>query len=338
MGKEVVITDKKPEIISGYSFKSIYQDQLIELAEVRNPSTKVTYLNELARELTTEIKPIYIKYSWKKLIIECVPEAPFNELKTNRNQLLITKEEQNKLYNLKISVAGMSVGSSLTYGLVGSGIGNNFNIADDDRFSTSNLNRVQATLLDVNELKVEVSARKITEMNPFVRVSVFKERITEENMNEFMFKGQADIIFEEIDDFRMKVLLREEAKKCRIPYIMMTNLGDSVMIDVERYDIQPETELFNGYVNQETIKRIKTTDVDEALMKELSVALVDRDLIPMRAAETLKEIGTTLVGRPQLYGTVALDGGIAPFIARKIKLEGDLKSGRYCIKLGEYLG
>jgi hypothetical protein len=61
--------------------------------------------------------------------------------------------------------------------------------------------------------------------------------------------------------------------------------------------------------------------------------LVDKDLVPLRAVESLQEIGRTLAGRPQLYGTVALDGGIAPYLMRRMFLDDDLKSGRYSVRL-----
>jgi molybdopterin/thiamine biosynthesis adenylyltransferase len=332
MGQKVVITSKNTDK-DGYVQKSIYKHQLLELAEIRNPSKDETEIEKIARELEESIDKIYIEYPWRKVVIECVPEEAFIEIKTNRNKLLITEDEQAKLYSLKISIAGMSVGSSLAYGLVGTGIGKKLNIADDDTLSTSNLNRVQATILDVDEKKVDVAYRKITEMNPFTDVVTYDNRISEVNMNEFMHNGKADIIFEEIDDFRMKVVLREEAKRCKIPFVMLTNLGDSVLIDVERYDIDNDLDLFNGHVSSDLIARIKTSVIDDKMMKELSVSLVDRELIPERATISLKEIGNTLVGRPQLYGTVALDGGIAPHILLKIFIEENLSSGRYKLRL-----
>jgi len=335
MGSKVKIYDQRPPSDRSTVFKSIYQQQLIELAEVRHPTSNEAEYKKNADLLKTEVKAVYVFYPWHDLVLECIPEEEFMELKTNRNQQLITKEEQKKLFNTNISVAGMSVGSSLMFGLVGSGFGKNLNIADDDNFSTSNLNRVQATLLDVGESKVEIASRRVKEMNPFVNVQEFSERISETNMDRFLFDGKADIIFEEIDDFRMKVLLREEAKKYGIPYVMLTNLGDSVMIDIERYDTQPETDLFNGKVSSDIIEKIKTSEVDQELMKQLSLALVDKDLVPKRAIKSLQEIGKTLVGRPQLYGTVALDGGIAPYITRLILLNAELSSGRYSLSLSE---
>ncbi len=333
MDKKVEIYTTKPKFDSIVQFKSIFQQQLLELAEIRNPKLSKPELSTSAKELSDKIIPTYIYYPWRNQVIETVSESEFMEIKTNRNKQLLTKEEQKVLYNLSVSIAGMSVGSSILYGLVGSGICKKITIADDDILSTANLNRVQATLLDVYESKVVVAYRRAMEMNPFLDISVINKRINEKNSDDFFEKLKFSIVFEEIDDFKMKVLLREQAKQLKIPYVMMTNLGDSVLIDIERYDTEPETKPFNGLVSDEIIKRIKSDTIDQELMKELSVELVDKSLVQGRALTSLKEIGNTLVGRPQLYSTVALDGGIAAYICRRIAIENNIVSGRYSIKL-----
>jgi len=337
MDQEVEISENSVKE-DDFLVKSIYEDQLLELAEIRNPSSSEKDIVDIAKDLTSRVAPVYVKFPWRKIVLKTVPEQEFFEIKTNRNQLLISKDEQEQLYGMKVSVAGMSVGSSLLFGLVGSGFGKHLALADDDVFSTSNLNRVQATTLEVSESKVLVAKRRALEMNPFLKITSYNKRITPDNVDDFLFNGDTNVIFEEIDDFKMKVVLREEAKKKKIPLIMLTNIGDNVMIDVERYDTQPETELFNGLVSSELISKIKTSEIDQEMMKQLSLALVDRNLVPEEAVLSLQQIGETLVGRPQLYGTVALDGGIAPYLVRQILSSKSVKSGRYSLKLeGSFL-
>jgi hypothetical protein len=333
MGEEVEFlqSDEKPE---GSSVASIYDEQIFELAEIRNPSLSNKELNEqIVKKLKEEIARVYIYFPWRNIVLETVPEEIFLEIKTNRNQLLITSEEQKKLYfDTTIVIAGMSVGSSILYGLVGTGISRNIVISDFDDFSTSNLNRVQATILDVGSNKAVVAKRKALEMNPFLKIKTINKPISEENIDEFI-THETSIIFEEIDDFKMKVKLRKYAKINKKAYVMLTNLGDGVLIDIERHDIE-EIDIFNGNVEIDIINEIeKSEKVSSDLMKKLSVSLVDRDMISERAINTLTEIGNTLVGRPQLYSTVALDGGIAPYIARRILVDSNLKSGRYKLDL-----
>jgi hypothetical protein len=46
-------------------------------------------------------------------------------------------------------------------------------------------------------------------------------------------------------------------------------------------------------------------------------------------------MGTELVGRPQLYSTIAVDGGLAAYTIRQIILGAQLASGRYFVKLSD---
>lgn len=334
MDKEVVIYSSKDEIPAGVELNSILEKQLHELAEVRNPDVHPEQLEEAVRELQKTTTVVYVYYSWRRLAVEMLAEAEFLELKTNRNQLLINKEEQEKLYNhTTVAVAGMSVGSSIVYGLVGSGIAKKLVLADFDSFSTTNLNRVSATVLDVGSNKAITVARRALEMNPFLDITVFTDAISAQNVGDFT--NQASVVFEEIDDFKAKLLLREVAKNNATPFVMLTNLGDSVQIDIERYD--SGAELFNGLIEPALTEELRSLEkVDSETMKRLSLQLVERSKVPPRALDSLAEIGKTLVGRPQLYGTVALDGGIAPLIVRRLVLD-NLESGRYFVDLGEIL-
>ena len=64
-------------------------------------------------------------------------------------------------------------------------------------------------------------------------------------------------------------------------------------------------------------------------VRQFAVALVGKEHVPERALASLADIGTVLVGRPQLAGTVSVSAGYAPYVARNILLGGDMKSGRY---------
>lgn len=329
MKKNVHISGIKPNNVE---IRSIYNAQLLELAEIRNPGVKKERWISISKEMKKKIRPVYVEFSWIDEVLECVGAEEFFELKTNRNQQLITKDEQQQLRDLNISIAGMSVGSSALYGLVGSGMGNIFNIADDDSFSSTNLNRVSVTLLDVNESKAEVAYVRAKEMDPFITVNTFNERINRANISNFMHNGEVDIIIEEIDDIKMKITMRDYAKKIKKPLVMMTNVGDRIIIDVERYDREVQTEPFNGLVDSAVLDRIRNEEMSKELMHEFITSLIDSNLMSERIIESLSEVGRSLVGRPQLYGTVAIDGGIAPYIVRRVFLN-DIKSGRYSLDI-----
>jgi hypothetical protein len=268
------------------------------------------------------------------LLLRMVAEEPYQELRTNRNKLLISKNEQQKLWSSTVGIAGLSVGAGIALGLVYSGISKTIKIADLDTISTSNLNRLQASVKDVSKSKVDLAAQRIYEISPYSNVRTFPGGINGKNIDQF-FVGDypLNVVFDEIDDFKIKVKLRLKAKEIKIPLIMLTSLGDGVLIDIERYDIDVKTKPFLGFADKavESIKNNKEITPDD--IKRYSVQLVEPKYVPTRALESLIAMNKTLVGRPQLYSTVAINGGLAAYLSRQILLGKELKSGRYFLNL-----
>ena len=60
----------------------------------------------------------------------------------------------------------------------------------------------------------------------------------------------------------MKMKLRFEARKKKIPLIMLTNLQDSVLIDIERYDQEDNLPIFNGRIG-DLEEKILSSDISK---------------------------------------------------------------------------
>lgn len=313
----------------------IYESQLSELLEVNFPSTKVR--QEKKQKVYQsygrgQLAGAWIYYPWSGILLHTVGPDELYTLRTNRNKNLITFDEQNKLRSSVIGVAGMSVGSGIALGSVYAGIGNVIKLSDFDELATSNLNRVRESLANIGTQKLVLTSRKIWELDPFIKVKDFPKGLNTENIDQFFTSPSPHIVVDEIDDFKIKVLLRIKAKKYRVPLIMLTNLGDNILIDVERYDETPDLEIFNGAIGitaQEIHKKGETSPED---IKRYAVKLVGAQYIPTRALSSLAEIGKTLVGRPQLYSTTAVNGGLAIYLIRQILLGKAIPSGRYFVK------
>ena len=61
---------------------------------------------------------------------------------------------------------------------------------------------------------------------------------------------------------------------------------------------------------------------------EIILKLIGEEHLPTAIIRSLNNIGSTLVGRPQLFSTVAIGGGIAAYVARQILLHKPNFSGR----------
>ncbi len=313
----------------------LYEQQLEETLEILYPSPKTREENKadfLKSKIGNDSKLIgtWAFFPWNKTLLHILNDSDLYNLRTNRNRELITLNEQTKLKDLNIGIAGLSIGSNLAFTLSHLGI-RNFKLADFDKLSTSNLNRVMASLKDLGKNKATLTAQNIYETDPFSNIELFTEGINNSNLSEFLAgKTKLSVVVDSIDDFEMKIRLRDLAKKERIPVLMFTNLGDSTLIDIERYDTDPELEIFNGLL-ADVPNEILNSEMTDENKKKFAAKLVGIDNVPTRALGSLLKMGTELVGRPQLASTVSTSAGLAAFIVRAVALGQNCVSGRYLV-------
>lgn len=318
-------------------FDSI-QSQLKEYVKTANPSKKLS-AEDIEQLITDKLSGIeekdygvWVYYPWSERVVHLLDEEEFATLRTNRNKYKITDEERALLAGKKIGVVGMSVGQSVALTLAMERSFGELRIADFDTLDLSNLNRIRAGVHDIGELKVNVVAREIAEIDPFLKVTTFDEGLTEENIEEFFLEnGKLDIIIDECDSLEMKISLRFFARKHGIPVIMDTS--DRGMLDIERFDLQPDRALFHGYIPEESLTNLKNLGPRERF--DLTIAIVGMEQLSQRMKESLGEIGKTISTWPQLASSVLAGGANAAHIGRKIALGQDVPSGRYYIDVDD---
>jgi molybdopterin/thiamine biosynthesis adenylyltransferase len=321
-----------------WRINDIYEQQLQELAEITHPSNNQAQEAFIADKPKDNLSSTWVYYPWSGILLRCVGPDDLFKLRTNRNQNIISSYEQTKLADNVVGVAGMSVGSGMALSCVYSGMSNTIKLADFDSLETANLNRLRESLINIGEHKAILTARHVYELNPFANVTVFDQGLNDKNIDAFFNKPAVNIVVDEIDDFKMKVQLRLKAKENKVPLLMFTSLGDNILVDVERYDIDPNLTIFNGAIGdipQEILSK-DTLSIED--IKRYSVQLVGQEYVPTKALASLSEIGKTLVGRPQLYSTIAVDGGLAAYLIKAILLGEKVTSGRYFIKFAELFG
>lgn len=331
--------------INNASVIDIYEQQLSELFEIRNaqlifsPDFKLqqdSFIKESVKE-GKDLKGNWVYYPWRNTLVHMVTEDEYFELRTNRNRNLITLEEQRKLKNTTIAFAGLSIGSSTLEAIVYSGVGNKFVIADFDTLDTTNLNRIKANLLDVGNRKTDIAIKRALEIDPYVEFITYEDGLNDQNYEQFVDNDKPNIIFEAIDSLKMKILLRKKAKEAGVPVVMFTNLGDGVMIDIERYDTNPETLVFNGKIPDEVIDSVLNDTITKENINKYVLQLVGMENIPQIAIESIQLIGKELVGRPQLASTVGISGNLGAYVARKIILGEKISSGRILTSFSNFI-
>ncbi len=336
---------KMQKLFNGDEIKFIvddYEEQLRELFGIRNPSLAISpdFENRfseyyLALEKKSPIWKLgkWIYYPWLSSIVHVLDDEDFQSVRMARNRNLINKEEQEKFYNSTIGVAGLSVGNSVILAMVLQGGAKNIKIADHDRLVLSNTNRIRTSVRNLGLPKTVMTARQIYEINPYANVEIFSEGLNPHNIEEF-FEG-LDVVIDEIDNLAVKYLIREQAKKQKIAVVMATDNGDNGVIDIERYDLDKNTQFFHGRmgdISYDLLKRLDKFGIGKMITKH-----VGPENVTERMQDSLLQMGKTIVSWPQLGGAALLNGSAVAYCVRKILNKEPLENNRALISLDEKL-
>lgn len=272
----------------------------------------------------------FVFYPWNGVLVRFLDVKNLRALRTSRNRNLITDDEQQILYDSTIFVAGLSVGSNIVEALVSTGIGSKFAVADMDIIEPSNLNRIRAPYTHVGVHKCDSVAIRMNEIDPYLQFDLYRNGITLKNVKDVIDQIKPTIIVDEIDQIQLKIALRRLAKQRKIPVVSAADDGDSALIDIERYDLNADTKIFNGQIPDDVLHKLEfATDIPrQQLGMIIGKYFVGSRNIPLRMFESLGEVGKTLPSWPQL-GSAATQSGLAvAYACRKILLSQPIKSGR----------
>ncbi|OMC26804.1 hypothetical protein A5739_19265 [Mycobacterium colombiense] len=267
-------------------------------------------------------------YPWRRAVVAVLGPRGYRAVRLDRNRNNITPAEQDRLGALRIGVAGLSVGHVIAHTLAAQGLCGRLRLADFDHLELSNLNRVPATVFDLGVNKACVAARRIAELDPYLPVEVFDAGLTFDTVDAFL--DGLDIVIEECDSLDMKAVLREGARARRIPVLMATS--DRGLIDVERFDQQPQRPILHGLLGDLDIGLLPGMSSREKVPHILRHLEAER--LSPRTAASLLEIDRTVSTWPQVASDVVLGASALAEGVRRIGLGEELRSGRTRIDIG----
>ena len=314
------------------------EGQLKELVKSQRPWVAIKP-DDYAELITNHLKGtdihtygVWVYYPWSRRLVHLLDEEEFIEVRTNRNQYKITRRERDLLATKKIGIVGLSVGQSIALTLsMERGFGE-LRLADFDILELSNLNRIRTGVHNLGVPKVVIAAREIAEIDPFLKVTCFFDGLTDVNMDDFFTRGgKLDILVDECDGLDIKILARYKARELRIPVVMDTS--DRGMLDIERFDLEPDRPLLHGTVtgiNPQNIKELSNEDKVPVILQMLGV-----DNISSRAKASMVEVEQSINTWPQLASSVTLGGAAGADACRRILLDQFRASGRYYIDFDE---
>lgn len=316
--------------------ESIY----VELFKILHPEITVKnprfrdFSKEFLKQKLSEKSEVWVYYPWKYTAC-CIPsEEDFVKVRTSRNLYKITSEEQVLLSTKKVGIIGLSVGQTIAVTMAMERSASEFRLADFDVLELSNINRLRAGILNIGQKKVVIAAREIAEIDPFIRVKVYPEGITRDNLDDFLLSGgKVDLLVDECDGLDVKIWARHRARQLEIPVLMDTS--DRGMLDVERFDLEPQRPILHGLAGNLDPNKIGDLTNEEKIPYILD--MVNAENMSSRLKASMLEVQYTVNTWPQLASSVFLGGAMGADTARRIFLNQFTRSGRYYLDFDELI-
>ncbi|WP_069659262.1 Rv1355c family protein [Arcticibacter eurypsychrophilus] len=328
---DALIDDKKVMF-----FHDEIYGQLQELIKSEHPSTKIkkedypALIDQHLAGIAIDEYGVWVYYPWSLRMVHLLDEAEFVEVRTNRNRYKITREEQNALREKKIGIVGLSVGQSIALTLAMERTCGELRLADFDTAELSNLNRIRTGVQNLGVNKAIIAAREILEIDPFIKVRLYMDGLQEDNMDHFFTaNGKLDLFIEVCDGLDIKIESRYKAKEFGIPVVMDTN--DRGMLDVERFDLEPDRPVLHGLTEGLDPKSIRGLSNEDKVPYILR--MIGADTISTRMKASMLEVEQSINTWPQLASSVTLGGALTTDVCRRILLDQYHESGRYYIDL-----
>jgi len=160
-----------------------------------------------------------------------IDKVAFHVEHHSRNLGLLTEEEQQKIDDTTLLIAGCGVGSLIAISAARLGF-EKFVLIDGDKVELSNINRQGYSSHDVGKFKVNALAKRLRQINPHVQIKKYPVFVDLGNAARLVHK--ADIIIDSIDpDAAQAVIaMHRVAQKEHKTIIQPTDVGWGAMVQI----------------------------------------------------------------------------------------------------------
>ena len=181
----------------------------------------------------------------------------------SRTQLLIGKDNMDRLKNARVAVFGIGgVGGYTVEALARSGVGT-LDLIDDDKVCLTNLNRqIFATRKTIGKYKVDVAKERILDINPDAVVNTYKTFFMPDTAEQFDF-SQYDYVVDAIDTVTGKIQLVMQAQESGVPIISSMGAGNKMdatafeVADIYKTSVCPLAKVMRRELKKRGIKKLK---------------------------------------------------------------------------------
>ncbi|MCC8126797.1 MAG: tRNA threonylcarbamoyladenosine dehydratase [Clostridiales bacterium] len=191
----------------------------------------------------------------------------------SRTELLIGRENMEKLFASRVAVFGIGgVGGYTVEALARTGIGR-LDLIDDDKVCLTNLNRqILATRQTLGRYKVEVAKERILSINPDADVRIYRTFYMPETADEFDFT-EYDYLVDAIDTVTGKIELAVRAQEAGTPIISCMGAGNKMdasafeVADIYQTSVCPLARVMRRECKKRGIRKLKVVYSREPAME-----------------------------------------------------------------------
>ena len=227
-----------------------------------------------------------------------------------RTSMLLGEETLARFAASKVMVVGLGgVGAYAAEMLCRAGVGN-LVILDSDTVSITNRNRQLIALEStIGQLKTDVVARRLRDINPAVNLTVIPEYIEESNLEEIFLKaGELDYVVDAIDTLAPKISLIKYCVEHKIPHV--SAMGAGAKLDATKIRIADISKSYNCPLAYILRKKLRKEGISKGFKVVFSEELPDRDaIVPMEERNKKSQVGT-ISYLPAVFGCVCAQAAV----------------------------
>lgn len=219
----------------------------------------------------------------------------------SRTEMLIGKDALATLKKSRVAVFGAGgVGGYVIEALARSGVGA-IDIIDNDTVSESNINRqIIALRSTIGLLKTEVVKKRVEDINPECKVTVYETFVLPENIDTFDF-GKYAYVVDAIDTVSGKLAIIEKAYNEGVPVISSMGTGNKLdptkfsVTDISKTSVCPLARVMRYELKKRGIKKLKVLFSTEEPIKP-NTEKDERGKVPPGSISFVPSVAGLIIG------------------------------------------
>lgn len=221
-----------------------------------------------------------------------------------RTELLIGKENIEKLQNSHVLIAGLGgVGGYAAEAIGRAGVGE-MTIIDNDVVTVTNLNRqLLATRSAEKKGKIKLMAERLMDINPDLKLHALKVYLKDEKIPEVLFQ-KFDYVVDAIDTLSPKIFFIKNCVERNLK--LVSSMGSGGRLDPSQVQVVDISKSYNCQFAQVIRKKLHGWDIRTGFKVVFSPEPVPKSAVMVTENESNKKstVGT-ISYMPAIYGLTA---------------------------------